>query len=725
MRYNRPDELKGSIGVTFIYFKYNEPDQTFDNVLSSLLQQLLQDSGKIAPNLHRLYERHRDHNGSPTTDEIFRALSSMIESHREVFCIIDALDECHETLRRELIEQLESLGPKLHVLITSRYLESIAKELETYQRFEIRANRADIELFIEYRIRRNRNLRKIVQRSPYLREDIKQGVFNTAENMFLLARLHVESLASAAGLSVKHVRNKLRTLPSTLKVTYDSAMERIENQEPDYRRIALKAMAWMCYAFRTLSLKELQHALAVEPGDTALDEDLVMDGQSIMSLCAGLVLVDQRTNMVNLVHDSIKSYFDDTRHIQFREHHAEITLTCATYLTLDSLKGAKIWDLVQDYPLACYAAQFMGDHARNSPEESLEPSIRDMICNLLSHSDKRKSLLSLLDGLDLVQAGFYSKGRPLTRAQTEAWIDGSFETVMPALYDSVLEVGDSDTSSTTTSRDISGGDTPSLISRRTKGEEVWETKIKCSRNPDFTALHLAASIGLAKAASSLLKERTNMDAVDETGKTALASGLEQGFERAFEFLLHSGACVDLRYDHGRGVLLLITEREWYNAGDIVVDKSRLMAEEEAPGWVQDRIRFLLAAYENNIDESMRLAAKDGFQLRGEDDDVSATALFLAVEKGLSHMVETLLILGTNVDSKDNCGQTALHRATRREDEKMVRLLLKSGADVECKDDHHRTPWSANLRCKKSGVLQVLLDAGANPSICGQQGVSEL
>lgn len=183
MRHNRPEELKGSIGVTFIYFKYNEPDQTFDNVLSSLLQQLLQDLENIAPDLLRLYERHRDRNTSPTTDEVSRALSSMIESHKEVFCIIDALDECHETLRWELIEQLESLGPKLHVLITSRYLDSIAEELEAYQRFEIRANKADIELFIEYQIRRNRNLRKIVQRSPSLRENIKQGVFNTAENM--------------------------------------------------------------------------------------------------------------------------------------------------------------------------------------------------------------------------------------------------------------------------------------------------------------------------------------------------------------------------------------------------------------------------------------------------------------------------------------------------------------------------------------------------------------
>ena len=42
------------------------------------------------------------------------------------------------------------------------------------------------------------------------------------------------------------------------------------------------------------------------------------------------------------------------------------------------------------------------------------------------------------------------------------------------------------------------------------------------------------------------------------------------------------------------------------------------------------------------------------------------------------MVETLLALGIDVDSKDDLGQTALHRATRCKDEEMVRLLLKNG-----------------------------------------------
>lgn len=183
LRQGRFETSKGYIGITVIYLKYNEPDQTFDNILSILLKQLLQDLEDIPPELLSLYERHRDRNTSLTIDEISQALSAMIEDHEEVFCIIDALDECNEDLRWQLIERLETLGPKLRVLIMSRYLDSIAEELKVYERFEIRANKADLELFIEHQVRRNRNLRNVVEKSPSMRDDIKQEVYNTAEDM--------------------------------------------------------------------------------------------------------------------------------------------------------------------------------------------------------------------------------------------------------------------------------------------------------------------------------------------------------------------------------------------------------------------------------------------------------------------------------------------------------------------------------------------------------------
>lgn len=108
-----------------------------------------------------------------------------------------------------------------------------------------------------------------------------------------MAKLHIESLSAAAALSVRRVRNKLSALPSTLDESYDAAMQRIRDQDEEYRSIAWKALSWIIYAYRSLSVGELQHALMIEAGDNRLDEEAAMDGQAITACCAGLVVIDQ------------------------------------------------------------------------------------------------------------------------------------------------------------------------------------------------------------------------------------------------------------------------------------------------------------------------------------------------------------------------------------------------------------------------------------------------
>lgn len=500
-------------------------------------------------------------------------------------------------------------------------------------------------------------------------------------------------------------------------------MQRIENQEPDHKRIAFKALAWVSYVFRPLSVKELQHALAVEPGDTKLDEELVLDGQSITSLCAGLVVVDQRTNIVNLVHYSAKNYFDDIRHIRFPRFHATITLVCATYLTLNTLKGVKIWEMVQNFPLACYAAQYMGDHARYSPEEALEPSILDVICRLLSHPDKRKPLLSFLDALDLIRAGFYSTGKS-SRNDNEVFGDESIESEIPAFFGTTLELSDHYQSNSSSAESTVTGTSSDTVTQA-GDEEVWETKIKSSRIPEVTALHLAASMGLAKTASLLLKETTNIDAVDETGKTALALALERGFEKAVELLVNSGACVDLRLDHGRGVFLLVAERNWHSAAESIAEKARITAAQETSSHEQKQVYLLLAVYHGHVDKSEQLLRQENLELGSRDRSIGDMALFLATEREHIPIIQLLLSFGVDINGKDDSGQTSLHRATRRKNKFLMRFLLSNGAEVDCKNDDGRTPWSANIRCGNAEVLEILCNAGADPDTFGVQDTSEL
>ena len=159
------------------------------------------------------------------------------------------------------------------------------------------------------------------------------------------------------------------------------------------------------HAFPPLSLEEPQHSLVIEPDNTQLDEKDIISGSNIIVLCAGLVNVDSGTNLVTLVPDTAKNYSENTRSSRFPGFHVTITMSCAIHAS-PALKGASMWRIARRYPLACYAAQYIGDHARHNPDDMLDSSVLDVIYR----PEKRKPLFSLLESLDLIKCGLYSTG---------------------------------------------------------------------------------------------------------------------------------------------------------------------------------------------------------------------------------------------------------------------------------------------------------------------------
>lgn len=454
--------------------------------------------------------------------------------------------------------------------------------------------------------------------------------------------------------------------------------------------------------------------MAIEPGDGELDEDLVMDGSNITAFCAGLVVVDRRTNVVNLVHYTTESYFKNVRSRYFPNFHANITLSCATYLTLEDLKNATIWNILQNYPLASYAAQYMGDHARENPEDALEPSILESICRLLSHPGKRKPLLALLDSLDMIKAGFYNSGEAALDTQLHAITEQTTGLHFDSLLDSIHDM--STDASQTASEDLEG--------------DVSIAEPPSSRIPEVTALHIVASMGLAKVASMLVQETVDIDAVDETGKTALALAMERGFEKAVGFLVNSGACVDLTHSHGQAVLLLVAERGWEAVADIILRKAQdtrveMRSSMDESSSKQGEIDLMIAAYYGDALKIKDLTERSGLNFHADHHHSGAMALFLAVERRHTAAVQALLTAGLIVDATDSIGQTSLHRATRRENGPIIQLLLDCGAEVDRKDDEGRTAWSANVRRCNESILSLLKEAGADPSTKGHDGITEL
>jgi hypothetical protein len=163
--------------------KYNEPEQNLNTVLGTIIRQLLHDHESIPDVLQEIYENQDDPNAAPSLKKLSRILLEMCETcYSTVFLIIDALDECEDKFRWELLDILRPL-PNSRLMITSRLLPGIEEELEGFSRLDVKANKADIELFINRQIENNKNLKKIVSQHPAMRRDIHVAVVKTAQDM--------------------------------------------------------------------------------------------------------------------------------------------------------------------------------------------------------------------------------------------------------------------------------------------------------------------------------------------------------------------------------------------------------------------------------------------------------------------------------------------------------------------------------------------------------------
>jgi hypothetical protein len=165
----------------------------------------------------------------------------------------------------------------------------------------------------------------------------------------LLAQLYFDSLGDKTTVkalkgALNHFQKQSQVLSEgqrlkLLAEAYDETMERIRGQQTGYCELAMKVLSWIVLSKKPLTTTELRHALAVEVGEPELDEDNFPYVEDMVSACAGLVTVNEESNMILLVHDTTREYFEQphTQEKWFSRGHAEIATACVAYLSLNSL----------------------------------------------------------------------------------------------------------------------------------------------------------------------------------------------------------------------------------------------------------------------------------------------------------------------------------------------------------------------------------------------------
>ncbi|KAF1961004.1 ankyrin [Byssothecium circinans] len=377
-----------SVGIAYVYCNYKaQEEQDASSMLAAVVKQLVQARPSAAEPVERLHKQHADRGTKPSLEEIFGALREVVAKHPTVYVVIDALDECRDSdgTRSRFLSKLRDLqaGKDVRLMATSRFIPEVEVDFRTAVRLEVRASDEDVRRFVAGQMYR---LPKCIQRDPTLQKMVEEKIPERVDGMFLLARLHIDSLSDKT--TAKMVKATLANLSkgsAALDDAYKDALQRIKSQLVGHYKLAKKVLSWITYARRPLTTAELCCALAVEPEEADLDPENIPDVEDLLSVCAGLAVVDRESAVIRLVHYTTQEYFERIRDTWNPGAQLHIVSICLTYLSFDMFKTGscssdkEFEERLEESKFLDYAAKHWGEHA-----VTVEGKVYELACSFLS-----------------------------------------------------------------------------------------------------------------------------------------------------------------------------------------------------------------------------------------------------------------------------------------------------------------------------------------------------
>ncbi|KAJ7444032.1 ankyrin repeat-containing domain protein [Mycena latifolia] len=739
VNYLRAQFPNNDTAVACIYLNHKERDvQTPENLLASVWKQLIVDNS-LPPAAHDLYKHHRLRDTRPSLTEVFDILQSAMAKHSKVYIIVDALDEYPEDQRNILLEHLSMLlGPTTSLMMTSRPHVTLDDLFPDVSGLEIKAMEDDIRQYVDKQIQKSPRLSKHVKTRPELHDEIKSQISSNADGMFLLAKLHIESLATK--MTIKAVREALRHLPKDLSHTYDEAMNRIKNQNEDDRHFALQALTWVAYAKRPLSVAELREALAIEPGTTTLDADNLMDMNIVLSVCAGLIIVDEAMSVVRLIHFTTQRYFDSIQPDQFAGAHRMIASQCLAYLSFDEFsqlpKSYIVDEWVKAHPLVAYSQHFLLHAAEASRQLDLQPGLTfflekshswHIIWYNFSHGQPASpwdynyndwpplpSLLWLSAASNLIHIATYLLGQPVD-------YDTSIDSALSAaVYYGYIEIAQLLVKKYGANVNCQGGvyGTPLQAASHRGHESVAQFLIEMGADVNAqggeygTALHAASAGGHESIAQFLIEKGADVNAEGGHYGTALQAASLQGHESVAQFLIENGADVNaVGGDYGTA-LQAASDEGHESVARFLIDKG---ADVNAVGGHYGTA--LPAACSGGHESVIQFLIEKGANVDAMGGEYG-TALQAASSWGHESVARFLIEKGADVNTVGGHYGTALQAASHNGHESIARLLIEKGADVNAVGGYNGTALQAASYQGHKSVTQFLIEKGADVNAVG-------
>ena len=172
---------ENGVAIAFLYCDYKmQNQQTLEDLLSSVLAQLTAGVAVLPPQANTILQRR----SRPTESEILEMLQIVAKEYSKIFILVDALDECGDTVRGKMLKHLFSLQSQsfTSIFATSRHLPDIEKHFNGAPSLVIRAAEDDIRQYLESQLSQMSS--RVFQKSA-LQAEIVTQISDTVDGMFV------------------------------------------------------------------------------------------------------------------------------------------------------------------------------------------------------------------------------------------------------------------------------------------------------------------------------------------------------------------------------------------------------------------------------------------------------------------------------------------------------------------------------------------------------------
>lgn len=327
-------------------------------IISGLIFQLIQRHRSLIRHVRKVYEMH----GSSlvkSLSALWGIFRKILGAHKGPFYIvIDALDECENASRLQLLEAIYELitnppqpsmsGKHVKFLISSRpTLSQLSAGPSQVLQDQISLDEdqpglnTDLRLFIQQRVD------EVSARSKLpldVQNFLLQTLCSKADRSFLWAHLTLSSIENSLLASMKNFRDIIGKIPPDLETAYSEFLFAISSS---HQNDASRLLKLILSSSRPLHLEEINIAFTIEPSHFST-EDVTRDCQpDIARTVQGILgpLVRISDSRVSLVHQSAKDFLLRTHGISpsFPSGFAispetsalEMSNACILYLLLD------------------------------------------------------------------------------------------------------------------------------------------------------------------------------------------------------------------------------------------------------------------------------------------------------------------------------------------------------------------------------------------------------